>query len=142
MEQHGISFEYQVKLGNDCFAEKSDLCRILANLLDNAIEACQTISLQQKETSENRWNRNNLKIRLTCMPLKNMLFIQTENPFIGSLSFRENGLPFSVKKDPTHGRGLAGLKKIADKYKGTVRFETNRSGRCIVTVTLLNLFES
>ncbi|WP_415931998.1 GHKL domain-containing protein [Zhenpiania hominis] len=110
MKQYGISFDCRVRLEEDCFVESSHLCRILSNLLDNAIEACREIP--------------NAEIHLTCMPVKNTLLMKTENPVSGSIPMQKNGFPASTKKVPGHGKGLASVKELAQHYNGSLQVQT------------------
>ena len=111
MKQYGISFDCRVRLAEDCFVESSHLCRILSNLLDNAIEACREIP--------------NAEIHLTCIPVKNTLLIKTANPVSGSIPIQKNGFPASTKKEPGHGKGLASVKEIAQHYNGSLQVQTD-----------------
>ena len=124
MKQSGISFDYRVRLERECFVENSDLCRILSNLLDNAIEACREIP--------------DAEIRLTCMPVKQTLLIKTENPVSDVIRFHKNGLPLSSKEGPGHGRGLASVKEIAGKYHGTLKIEAD-TDKFTVSVNLFSI---
>ena len=121
MKQYGISFDCRVRLAEDCFVESSHLCRILSNLLDNAIEACREIP--------------NAEIHLTCMPVKDTLLMKTENPVSGSIPIQKNGLPASTKKEFGHGKGLASVKEIVDRYHGELRIE-QKSSMFLVSVAL------
>ena len=121
MKQYGISFDCRVRLAEDCFVEGSHLCRILSNLLDNAIEACREIP--------------NAEIHLTCMPVKDTLLMKTENPVSGSIPIQKNGLPASTKKEFGHGKGLASVKEIVDRYHGELRIE-QKSSMFLVSVAL------
>ena len=58
MEALGISFEPVVQLEESTFVKRSDLCRIVSNLLGNAVEACAAVPAQRR------------LIRFTCMPVK------------------------------------------------------------------------
>ncbi len=121
MKQFGIHFHFHLHLDNNCFAEKSDLCRILSNLLDNAIEACR--------------DHSGAVIHLTCAPVKKALIIKTENPVFHSVKYRKNGLPVSTKSGRGHGKGLASVREISEKYGGAVLTES-RGSIFSVTVTL------
>ena len=124
MKQSGISLVYRIHLEKDCFVENSDLCRILSNLLDNAIEACREIP--------------DAEIRLTCMPVKHTLLIKTENPVSDVIRFHKSGLPLSSKEGLGHGRGLASVKEIAGKYHGTLKIEAD-TDKFTVSVNLFSI---
>ena len=61
--------------------------------------------------------------------------MKTENPVSGSISMQKNGLPASTKKEPGHGKGLASVKEIAEKYNGTVLVQADTT-RFSVSVNL------
>ena len=51
---------------------------------------------------------------------KKLLLIQTENPFVGTLTF-EDGLPKTTTGDEqNHGFGMSSIRWIAEKYGGSV----------------------
>ena len=83
-----------------------DLCTIIGNLLDNALEACL-----QQNAEEERFIRVNIGI------LKEQLYIAVHNSSGGKL--RKNKERYlSTKKEAGHGFGLMRVDAIVDKYKG------------------------
>jgi len=85
-----------------------DLCVIIGNLLDNAMEAC----LKQPIPSERY-------IRVYIGILKEQLYISVSNSVSGEII--KNGKTFiSTKNNATHGFGLMRIDRIADKYNGYV----------------------
>ena len=125
MEVQEISFEPMVQLEEEIFVKRSDLCRIVSNLLDNAMEACAAVSVQSR------------LIRFTCMPVKHALLIKTVNSFSGSRKPDETGLLRSTKKEPGHGYGLSSVKEIMAPYQGVLNVELDEAQElACVTVTL------
>jgi len=85
-----------------------DLCVIIGNLLDNAMEAC----LKQPTGSERF-------IRVYIGVLKEQLYISVQNSVGGEVV--KSGKTFvSTKDSATHGFGLMRIDRIADKYEGYV----------------------
>ncbi len=85
-----------------------DLCVVIGNLLDNAMEAC----LRQDE-NENRF------IRVYIGTLKQQLYICVTNSVGGEV--RKVGKAYlSTKDSDTHGFGLMRIDRLADKYNGYV----------------------
>ncbi|MCL2840825.1 MAG: GHKL domain-containing protein [Defluviitaleaceae bacterium] len=85
-----------------------DLCIIIGNLLDNAVEACAKI-----KDIENRF------IRVYVDVLKNQLYISVFNAMEGRI--KKRGISFkSTKGKQGHGFGLVRIDKIVDKYNGYV----------------------
>lgn len=85
-----------------------DLCVIIGNLLDNAMEAC----LKQDEESERF-------IRVYIGILKKQLYISVTNSVGGEI--KKNGKFYiSTKNSESHGFGLMRVDRIAAKYDGYV----------------------
>lgn len=84
----------------------SDICVILSNALDNAIEACGQISISGKS------------INVSCIFSRNVQIISISNPVISDTKIR-NGFIETTKQDKSsHGFGLYNIKKTVDKYNG------------------------
>lgn len=85
-----------------------DLCVIIGNLLDNAMEACL------KQTNE-----NDRFIRVYIDILKEQLYISISNSVGGDI--KKTGKTYiSTKNSASHGFGLMRVDRIAEKYKGYV----------------------
>lgn len=85
-----------------------DLCVIIGNLLDNAMEAC----LKQSNESERF-------IRVYIGKFKEQLYISVSNSMAGEV--RKSGKTYlSTKNSDTHGFGLMRVDRITEKYGGFV----------------------
>ncbi|MCL2774066.1 MAG: GHKL domain-containing protein [Oscillospiraceae bacterium] len=84
-----------------------DLCVIVGNLIDNAMEAC----LKLPDESERR-------IRIYVGIFKNYLYISVANTAGGKIKRSETG--YISSKGENHGFGLMRVDKIAAKYGGHV----------------------
>lgn len=85
-----------------------DLCVIIGNLLDNAMEAC----LKQI-------NENDRFIRVYIDVLRDQLYISVTNSVGGDV--KKNGKSYiSTKNSASHGFGLMRVDRIAEKYEGYV----------------------
>mgnify|MGYP001089607279 FL=1 len=85
-----------------------DLCIILGNLFDNAIEACQRLPLQER------------MIRV-YMDMKNtQLYISFTNTTAQKKQKKENGR-FATTKGRGHGYGLVRMDTIIERYQGYIR---------------------
>lgn len=122
-----------IEIGTDVFAMQGlpvsdeDLCVILGNMLDNAIEACEKIS--------GRW------IRLSIGFRKNGLVIVVENPFDGAVKRDMQGNIVSAKEDGEHhGYGLASIEKTVKKYDG--EFVTEIRGNRFRAIAFIVLSQS
>ena len=85
-----------------------DLCVIIGNLLDNAMEACE----KQEETSERF-------IRVFIGVLKKQLYISVMNSVGGEVS-KDGKKYISTKASGSHGFGLWRVDRIAEKNGGYV----------------------
>jgi len=85
-----------------------DLCVIVGNLMDNAIEAC----LSQA-------NKTERFIRVYIGIHKQLLYISVSNS-VGSTIKKEGKIYRSTKGSPSHGFGLVRIDKISKKYQGFV----------------------
>ena len=89
-----------------------DLCSILGNLMDNAIEAVEELP------AENRF------VELTIKKQKEMMYLSCENPYSGERK-QERGQFLTTKTDSVrHGIGLASIRQISKKYRGYINIQT------------------
>ncbi len=90
--------------------EDMDLCTILANILDNAIEA-----VSQQENTAERY------IRLRMYQKAGMNMIIVENSYDGTRSSGKDGFfPSSKQQTDEHGLGLRSVQRAAEKYHGAL----------------------
>lgn len=101
---HNIKFEHSIFLKDDIPIENTDLCSVLSNLLDNAIEAgCKL--------SENRY------INIEMITFKNQFNIKITNTTNGEYKL-ENGKLKTTKNGDLHGIGIGHVKSIVESYGG------------------------
>lgn len=81
-----------------------DLCIILANIFDNAIEACEKIDVKKRF------------IRVYVNILHNQLYISLTNSAEEDLN--ENQKHYISEKRGNHGHGMKRVKLTVDKYEG------------------------
>lgn len=118
-----IQFEYRILDLNRLPDHHMDLCSILGNLLDNAIEACRRIPI-----ADERY------IDLLIENRKHMLCITVENTFDGKL-LRDGNQFLSRKNDVNHGRGLKNIQRLVKLHHGHIKIDL-QSYRFIVKVFL------
>lgn len=126
-DKHGIHIEIDVSPLYDLHIRSMDLCAVLVNLLDNAIEASQKLIEADKR-----------RIRLSISCIHSMIMIKTENAYDTDSSIRvSNGKLETTKKNrQLHGYGLQIVKTIVDKYNGS--FEINHDDQKFVAVAMLS----
>jgi len=105
-EQQNINLITELNLPDDLGINDLDLCVILGNCLENAIEACSKIN-----TNEPRF------IHIKTTVTKGHLLIKIDNSFNGHVQRQNDGF-FSSKSGTDHGIGLASAKSLTAKYHG------------------------
>ena len=109
-EEAGIRFQAQVEFPRRTNIRSVDLCAILGNLLDNAIEAARQVTDPSGRT-----------VALTIRRIHQMLVIKVENSF-SSAPVQENGELKTTKTEGSlHGWGLKSAQTAAEKYDGMVQ---------------------
>lgn len=111
-EQAGVAITLSVALSDTLPLPRTDLCIILGNLLENAVEACRRMK------SENRFI--NLKL---SMPSAQTMVIIIENSYEGEVRFAPDGSFLSSKTTGRRGIGISSVLNITEKYNGIPRFE-------------------
>ena len=110
-EDVGIEFVQNFHYPASGKVESIDIGVILNNALSNAIRAAS--------------DSENPKIEVKAWKNNNAYLIQVKNSFSGKLSLNpQTGLPETSKKDKeSHGYGLMNMKRITEKYYGTIQLE-------------------
>lgn len=89
----------------------SDLCVVLGNALENAVEACE--ALKQPNTRF---------LSAESRLLNGQLLIKIENSYNGFLKPKDGGY-FSTKTGEFHGIGLRNIQKVVESYGGFIKTE-------------------
>lgn len=88
------------------FLDNVDLCIILGNAIDNAVEACEKLSAE------------NSTIAITAKLQQNHFILIITNTAAPDLIIKD-AFPETTKDNPMkHGIGLSNIKRIVDKYEG------------------------
>ena len=105
--EHDVSIKFTGQVIPEGIADE-DLCTVLANILDNAIEATKKLS-------------SNKTVRIDAA-LRNGLFIMNvSNPVENEVKIRKDGtIKTSKKNQNEHGFGIKNVQKAVKKYGGTV----------------------
>ena len=110
-KRQGVNFTHRVMLSSELYISAVDICAVLANQIDNALEACARFTDdKEKSVKVEIWQKESFvffKVINTC----------PENPFNS-----QNEL-ISTKNDPSglHGYGIKNIKKTAENYGGTIK---------------------
>ncbi len=115
-QKEDIDFKIQLDIPDSLPYSDVDLCLILGNALDNAIEANARSKIKDKYISLfMKYDMGNLIIVL-------------ENSFDGKIIRDQNGKIITSKKEKSsHGMGISSIKISAEKYHGLVKNEITDS---------------
>ena len=119
-EQKGILYSVNTVIPEKCKINGMDLAKLLGNLIDNAIEACE--------------KEKNGYIDINIRQNKKFLMIVIKNKFIGKLM---QNMQTTKENKNFHGIGLKSVKSIVSKYNGEISFDRDKEEFC-VTILLMN----
>lgn len=90
--------------------DEFDLCNLLGNMIDNAIEACN------KQTKSERF----IQVKIQAFPHQFLIGVANT---VDRDVIKENGDLLTTKEDAdNHGFGVKSIRAIVKKYDGTVQF--------------------
>ncbi len=93
-----IPFRFDVSIPHSLGVTAVDLYVLLGNTLDNAIEACCSLPVEQRY------------IRVQMRAFHNILFYEVENPYAPGY--------LQKRKSKAHGYGIPNIRRCVDKYQG------------------------
>ena len=108
-EEKGIDFRINIERDEELPLDKTDICSVVANLLDNAIREAE--------------NHENSFIEISAKTDIGMVLVEVKNTC--NTAFDGDGIPKTTKSDDGHGYGLEIVEKIAKKYNGGFVFKTD-----------------
>lgn len=120
----GCTLEVKEHVPEELPFGETDLCVILANALENALRACQSLPQHMRAI--------HLEIELTE---NRRLVLLVENPCPQPVKFGSDGLP-DVPRREGHGLGLRSIQAVAEKYSGLFRCQWEK-GRFTLRVVLM-----
>lgn len=107
--QEQVKFSVDGVFHKDILVSKLDLCSLLGNLLDNAVEAAS-----QAEADILR------RVKLSIRRKGHLLILMVENGYAKE-PILENGIFLTSKKDKhLHALGMMSIRYVAEKYDGVV----------------------
>lgn len=95
------------------YLSPTDLCVILGNTLDNAIEACEKINAATAKI-----------IRVNCSCSNGFLFLSVCNPIGEKVVIRDNHIATTKENKTLHGFGLYSLQSVVKRYDGEVKLSS------------------
>ena len=109
-KRFGIEFIVKLEIPMTLPFENADMCIVLGNALDNAMEA------NIRADIEKRYVKLNMRMDM------NNLVIVIENSFNGQISEDKKGKILTIKTNKiNHGFGLDSIQKVVNKYHGFMR---------------------
>lgn len=108
---NSIHINFNGIIPNDCI-NPVDLCIVFGNALDNAIEACEEMPVNQTK-----------EINITVKQKHEYLFIEFSNPTLKNIKIKNNRITTSKKDKNSHGIGLYSIDKAVKKYNGHLYIE-------------------
>ena len=120
-KNYGIEVDYTLHLPPAIPLSDVEICSLLGNLFDNAIEHCKDMN-----------SRTDKHIKINIKPFNNMLTITMENSADGIYLKDSDGNLISRKQDDSfdgnliseHGIGLIRVKEISEQHDGFIDIET------------------
>lgn len=120
-----VPFEHRVILRTPLHLSSVDICAVLANQIDNAIEACSKVPEgEDRFVTTEIWQKESFvffKVTNTCI----------ENPFNARKELK------STKEDPSgmHGFGIKNISRTVERYGGTLKNEYKNG--CFTSVAMI-----
>ena len=105
----GIHMHAQAFLPEQIGVKDYDMCAVVSNLLDNAIEACEEI--------------DNPSVWVDLSILKNYVSITVRNPVTEDVIKENPQLDTTKDNKQNHGLGIKIIRSIIDQYDGMLSFE-------------------
>jgi hypothetical protein len=106
-----IDFTMNINIPEDLGINPLDLCVVLGNCLDNAIDACDKLDDSQVK-----------QITLSSKIVGTHIVFKIANSFNGKLN-KINNIIKSSKKEPGHGIGLSSIHETVSRYNGNVDYK-------------------
>ncbi len=120
MGRSGLTADFSVSLPKDLPLAEVDLCALLGNAADNAMEAAEEAA--------------DKTVTLRCRAEKGLFMLRVENAYAGELA---PDLATTKADRTSHGFGLAGMREIAERLGGSL--ETRAGGGRFQLVVCLPL---
>jgi len=101
-KKSGIQFYCTCSIQKQLSISDCDLCIVMGNAIENAIEACEKLDNQQKRF-----------VSVEARTINNQLLIKIENSYDGCLTLQNGGF-VSTKREKSHGLGMKNIKRIVE----------------------------
>ena len=108
MKSLNIDFQAEIAIPFDLKWPEDNLCIIIGNLLDNAIEGTQKLKEEERQ------------IYLEMMLKVDNLFILIKNPCMEQSLMKKGGHFLTTKNEEGHGMGLLSVKRAVEECQGSI----------------------
>lgn len=125
--QQNVETSIHAEYPKDCNIDPVDLCTILTNLLDNAIEACE----KQPKVF-------NKRLSMTIRRINQFIIIQVANSCMEEPRIIKGNLVTSKADRRHHGWGMKNIKSAVEKYNGTMEYEYSEN---VFTVSIMLFYQ-
>lgn len=123
-EVRGVAVETQIVVPKRLPYRETELCSLLSNLMDNAIEGAAASGAERPV------------VTVSIRPQQDYLFLRVTNPVDGSISdSRRLSLQTTKENGSLHGYGTKIIRVVAEHYQGSVKFDV-RDGLFLADVML------
>ncbi|MDW7655975.1 MAG: GHKL domain-containing protein [Bacillota bacterium] len=114
-KEHGILFDSRCKIDRQNAISDSDLCIVLGNALENAIDACLRMKSDDSQF-----------VSISMGMMNKLQLLKVKNSYSGELETID-GRYISSKVEKSHGFGLRNIEKVVESYGGFIKIEHNEN---------------
>ena len=114
LKEHDIPFHCMCHIPKELSVSDSDLCIVLGNALENAMEACKKVAASDARS-----------VLAEARMIGGQLLIKITNTYNGTV-IAVGDTFLTTKAEPFHGIGMKNMKKVLDSYGGYVKLENNQ----------------
>ena len=126
MEGLSICFQADIHLRETIPLEGPELCALLGNLLDNAMEACAKVETGLRQ------------VRLRLRADRGLFILRLSNPCKGEVKRQGEHLVTSKADTARHGIGTESVRAIVEEHSGSVEFtEKDGTFECMLYLPLV-----
>ena len=119
MKRYHIEMQWNIDIPSELPFDKTDVCALFANALDNAVEACMKLEEHQRRIIlESKTQKG-----LFCLRITNPTAPIQDNNLLNSSEYQD--FPSTSKQDKTkHGLGLKSMHEIVTRHHGSLNWKT------------------
>lgn len=126
LKKRGIPFRCTCHIPAQLPISDSDLCVVLGNALENAMEACMKQGVYQTRY-----------VAAEARSITGQFLIKITNTYNGIVTRRDDSF-LSTKSGASHGLGLQNIKKVVDTAGGMIKTEHNSETFTLMVALLLS----